>query len=110
MTTGLRGRSRPTSTITRAPTALRLRFSLDDNNGDVDCVFFMRFEVRPPGATAFEALASAEVIPYWFTREGHEPGWGVGDRCVCKFPTTYRDEFIEMVTQLGELRCLAQFG
>ena len=94
----------------KEPTALRLRFSLDDNAGDIDCAFFMSFEVKPPGATAFEVLGSAEIVPFSFTREYREPGLGYVDRCFCNFPAKYRNEFFHMVAQLGELRCLAHFG
>ena len=91
-------------------TFLRLCFTLDENDGDVDCLFFMRFEVKPPGADAFEVLGSAEVIPFYFSREGRGPGWYHLDRCFCDFPAKYRNEFFHMVTQLGEVRCLALFG
>ena len=62
----------------KEPTAIRLCFSLDDNNGDVDCVVFTTFKVKPPGATATATLPprnpgpTREVITT--SRSSWEPG------------------------------------
>jgi hypothetical protein len=92
------------------PHALQLTFRLDDNTGDMECKFFTRFEVQLTEAADFKALGSSVVVPYFFTREGREPGWVSVHRCFCDFPAEYRNEFYHMVEQLGEIRNLALFG
>ena len=92
------------------PLFLRLRFTLDDNDGDFDCLASVTFEAQPPGSDVFAVLGSDAVVPFFFTRASRDPGWGDLDRCVCGFPQRYRNEFVQMVAQLGEIRCLALFG
>jgi hypothetical protein len=113
------------------PSFLRLRFGFDylESYRNPDTSAYMKFEVRlsdysmygvlrstslevrTPDLGPFEVLGSDDrVTPYWFTREGREFDLGVGRRCICNFPERYRDEFVDMVAYVGELRRLVLFG
>ena len=114
------------------PSFLRLRFGCDylKSYRNPDARAHMTFEVRLCDSELSEVLRSTsleivtpdlgsfvvfgldnQVTPYWFTREGRECDLvGVGRRCICNFPRRYRDEFVDMVAHVGELRRLVLFG
>ncbi len=84
---------------------LRLRIQ-NDESGDVDSAEHVTFEVKLNEAEMFVSLGDAILVAYLFTPECHDT---IEMPCVCGWPPAYRSEFVQMVSQWGELRALSFF-